>query len=197
MNSRPSATARLAIAILAIFTVWISWRAKALEMHERHLDGVIGVLHKPAPAFQLQTLDGRSVSLADYRGKKKVVLSFWASWCGPCRMEAPVLRKFYEDHAGSRAEFEILAVNMDEFPGAARDAAAEWKIPFPVLLDSNQKTAAAYEVFSIPTLIVIGRNGNVDSGAIGFSPATEPMLAQWLNLPMTPLNGAPHVPAGH
>src|SRR5579872_6930298 len=155
MNSRLSATARLAIAVLAVFTVWITWRAKALEMHERHSDGVIGVLHKPAPAFQLNTLDGRTVSLADYRGKKKVVLSFWASWCGPCRLEAPALREFYQDHTKSRGEFEILAINIDELRGDAREAANELQMPFPVLLDTHKNTAEAYEVSGIPTIFVI------------------------------------------
>src|SRR5438045_816052 len=123
MHTRIPAGTALAIAAFAVFTVWITWRAKALEIHQHHADNSIAILHKPAPDFRLQSLDGRTISLADYRGKKKVVVTFWASWCGPCRMETPALRDFYQQHAKSLSEFEILAVNMDEFRGAAQEAA--------------------------------------------------------------------------
>ncbi len=190
MDSKPSGRAVAAIAALVIFTVWINWRVKALEIRKGHQGRDVAMLHKTAPDFHLTSLDGRTVSLSDYRGKKKVVLSFWASWCGPCRMEAPVLREFYTKNAKAREQFELLGINMDDEREAAAKAAEDLKIPFPVLLDSQQKTAAAYEVYAIPTLMVIDKGGKVEFGTIGFNPAIEAMLTGYLNLPQTNEKGA-------
>ncbi|HEV3198533.1 MAG TPA: TlpA disulfide reductase family protein [Bryobacteraceae bacterium] len=197
MHSRTPAGTALALAALALFTIWITWRAKSMEMRQNHADESIVLLHKQAPDFHLESLDGRTISLADYRGKKKVVLTFWASWCGPCRMETPALREFYQQHAKSLGEFEILAINIDEFRGAAEDAAAEWKMPFPVLLDSQHKTADAYEVFAIPTLLVIDRNGQVEYGHVGFDSNVQMMLSQLMNFPVALVPGGSNGNASH
>lgn len=185
MASRTPAGTAFAIGALALFTVWITWRAKALEIRINHGDDSIRILHEQAPDFRLQSIDGRTFSLADYRGKKKVIVTFWASWCGPCRMETPVLREFYQQHAKSLSEFEILAISIDESPGAAKDAATEWKMPFPVLLDTEHQAAQAYEVFSIPELLVIDKGGRVEYGHIGFDSNIGFTLANLLNFPIT------------
>jgi len=189
MHSRPPAGTALALASLALFTIWITWRAKALEMRLSHADESIALLHKQAPDFRLQSLDGRTISLADFRGKKKVVLTFWASWCGPCRMETPALREFYQQHAKSLGEFEIVAISIDETRDAAENAANEWKMPYPVLLDSQHKTADAYQVSAIPTLFVIDRNGQVEYGHVGFDSNVQIMLSQLMNFPVTLVPG--------
>src|SRR5271156_4199148 len=108
---------RLALVLLAVFTVFITWRAKALEMGHQadsespHLTG------KSAPAFSLTALDGRTVSLADFHGKKKLVVSFWASWCSPCRMELPVLEAIYKESHKPSSEFEFVAISTDDEKG--------------------------------------------------------------------------------
>src|SRR3974390_1545268 len=71
------------------------------------------LVHKPAPDFQLATLSGELATLAQYRGKK-VVISFWASWCGPCREELPELQEFYEKYHGQGQPFEVLAISIDD-----------------------------------------------------------------------------------
>ena len=68
-----------ALVVLATFTVWITWRAKAIELAGRWSQAPSALIGKPAPDFDLQSLDGRKVSLADYRDRTLAV-TFWASW---------------------------------------------------------------------------------------------------------------------
>jgi peroxiredoxin len=182
MPSRPPPGVALAIAALAAFTVWISWQAKTLERSLNSIAETIALLHKPAPDFALKSLDGRTVSLADFRGKQKVVVSFWASWCGPCRMEMPALRSFYQKTHKADADYEIVAVSIDDDRDAAEEYATRSKMPFPVLLDAAQKAAGAYGVDSIPRLFVIDRSGTVTFGQVGYTPALELQLARELGI---------------
>jgi len=181
MRSRPSAAAALALAGLAVFTVWITWQAKALELRLHGHNPGAALTGKPAPEFALPALDGRSVSLAGFRGKN-VVLSFWASWCGPCRMEAPVLRTFYQRTHNADAGYELLAISLDNTREAAQDAATELKLPFPVLLDSSGIVSHQYGVEGIPTLMVIDKAGIVRYSTVGFDMTMGIMLAQQLGI---------------
>jgi peroxiredoxin len=170
---RLSVTAILAIVVLAASTIVLTWRARLLEMTLEQERETPSLVEKPAPDFSATTLDGRTVSLADFRGRKKVVVSFWASWCGPCRLEMPGLVKFYKDHHTADSDFEILAVSIDEDTKDAADFATAQKLDFPVLLDPRQKMASAYQVEGIPTMFVIDRDGKVTHGHIGFDTMME------------------------
>ncbi len=182
MQSRPSPRAALAIAALAVFTVWISWRAKALERSLNSIKQETALLHKPAPDFTLKALDGRTVSLADFHGKQKLVVSFWASWCGPCRMEMPALREFYKQAHKAGADFELVAVSIDDDRSAAEGYATGAKIPFPVLWDAAKTASDAYGVDGIPQVFVIDKDGTVTFGQTGFEPALEFVLANALGI---------------
>ncbi|HTT33227.1 MAG TPA: TlpA disulfide reductase family protein [Methylomirabilota bacterium] len=164
------------IAALAIFTVFITWKAKALEkrMHERGEPSAL--VNKPAADFTLPSLGGQQVSLTDYRGKKKVVLSFWASWCGPCRRELPVLADFYRKYHKDSSDFEILAISIDDDREAAEAYAAKAKLPFPVLLDPDSKAADLYSVDGIPTLFIVDTKGTIIEGDTGMNPGIEVQL---------------------
>jgi peroxiredoxin len=205
MQSRPSPSVALAISGLAVFTVWISWKAKALERSLHSGVEVSELLHKPAPDLALKTLDGRAVSLADFRGKQNVVVSFWASWCGPCRVEIPELSAFYKQNHKTGADFEFVAVSVDDDRAAAEEYAATAKMPFPVLLDSANKVADAYGVDAIPQLFVIDKTGTVTYSMVGYTSILEFRLADALGIknytPVLPqLNdttGAPDGNASH
>jgi peroxiredoxin len=198
MPSRPPAAAALAVAALAVFTVWITWRAKALEISFLSRDRSGEMMNKPAPDFTLPALDGRSVSLAAYRGQKKVVVSFWASWCGPCRMETPMLRSLYQRAHKPDSDFELLSVSIDDDRAAAQAYASEAKMPFPVLLDSTQKTAAAWRVEGIPTVFVIDKSGKVTHAHTGAEPGIDMVLAHELGIEnYSPSIGAPHAVGSH
>lgn len=175
----PPLRSALAIAALAVFTVWITWRAKALEMGSRPEGTASQMLGKPAPDFALESLGGQKIALADYRGKT-LVASYWASWCGPCRMEIPVLAKFYQRTHHADSNFEILAISVDRERDAAAGAAKSLKMPFPVLLDPESHTADAYKVDAIPTLFVIDKSGKVVFTHTGFTMGLDLMLAQQL-----------------
>ena len=169
----PSAKTVAGLLLLAAFTVFITWRARVVERTLQEQSEEPALVDKPAPDFSAATPDGRIVSLAEFRGQKRVVVSFWASWCGPCRLEMPVLTKFYQDNHTASSDFEILAVSIDEDPRDAAAFAAAQKLKFPVLLDPLQKMAKAYEVEGIPTMFVIDKDGKITNGRIGYDLGLE------------------------
>lgn len=182
VRPRLSATAILGIAVLVIFTVLITWRASLLETKLQRESEQPELVDKPAPDFSALTLDGRTVSLGDFRGQKKVVVTFWASWCGPCRMEMPSLIQFYKRNHSEASDFEILALSIDENPKDAATFASAMKLNFPVLLDSSKAVANAYGVEGIPTMFVIDKAGKVIYGHAGFDATMEFRLANELGI---------------
>lgn len=111
-----------------------------------------------APDFELKTLTGETVKLSDFRGKK-VLLNFWATWCGPCKEEVPHLEKFSKE-AGD--DVVILAVNIDpqlDVKGFAK----QYGITFPVLLDEDDHVNTTYKIVAIPTTYFINSKGIIES----------------------------------
>lgn len=115
------------------------------------------LLNHPAPDFELKTLDGQRVRLQDLRGKP-VLLSFFASWCGPCRRELPSVVKLHEEFKGQG--LQVFGVN-DEGKGTARSFAEKAGLTFPILDDGNAKAARLYRVRSIPTAFLIDKDGKI------------------------------------
>ncbi|HUL17570.1 MAG TPA: TlpA disulfide reductase family protein [Terriglobales bacterium] len=179
------------ILLLAMFTVFITWRAKTLESEFHERDPAAALLHKKAPDFSLTSNDGRTISLADYRGKKNVVLSYWASWCGPCRLELPQLREFYKKFHTENSDFEVLAISLDDDKFAADEYARKEKLPFPILYDPGNRAADAYSVEVIPTICIVDKAGKVIYAKTGLEETMEIELAVRLGLNPT----IPGVPA--
>ena len=171
-----------AIAVLAAFTIFITWRVKRLEKSVLSRTAASVMIAKSAPEFTLAALNGDAVSLADYRGKKTVVVSYWASWCGPCKVELPELREFYQRYRKADANFEILAISIDEQKADAEKYAEAEKLPFPVLLDPQSKTAEAYSVEGIPTMFVIDKGGKIVHAHAGLGQAMQIQLMGELGL---------------
>jgi peroxiredoxin len=112
----------------------------------------------PAPDFTLPTADGRNLRLQELRGQV-VLLNFWATWCGPCREEMPQLDKLHAKYRTSG--FTLLGVNIDDDPHAATALAAKLGLGFPVLLDVDKRVSKLYELGTMPSTVLIDRDGRV------------------------------------
>lgn len=118
-----------------------------------------------APNFQLRDLAGNVVSLAQHRGKV-VLLNFWATWCGPCRVEMPAMEQLYRTFP--RREFEILAVSTDP-QGAAvtRPFQQEMGFTFPILHDSEYRVGLTYGARTLPMTFMVDRQGIIRQKIFG------------------------------
>jgi len=179
LKPRVSVIGALAVSALVVFTIFITWRARVLEVA---LEQPLNV-HLLAPDFRATKMGGIPVSLSDFRGKK-VVLTFWASWCGPCQEEMGALNSFYQAHHTASSRFEILGVSIDEDVAQAARFAGEKDLTFPILLDPQETIARAYEEKGIPTLFVINEKGSIDYAHVGFdrSDRLEQILARDLSI---------------
>ena len=130
-----------------------------------------------APAFRLTSLEGREISLEALRGRP-VVLNFWASWCVPCREEAPLLEAAKTSYAS--ADIAIVGVLYADEPAAARDFTATYGLTYDSAMDPDGRTAVDYGVFGIPETIFITRDGTIGHRQIG--PVTEPELRRQLDV---------------
>ncbi len=163
---------------------WQQWSGRAAGGGEAGA-GLVSV-GEPAPDFALRTLDGRTVRLADYRGKT-VIVNFWASWCPPCRQEMPEFEALYRER---RAAGDLVVLALDYRPlDSERDvqrfldsvAATGQPLTFPIVLDVEGEVAAQYGVAprgarqaTLPVSFFVDRNGVVRDRVFG--PVTGTLL---------------------
>ena len=118
----------------------------------------MGASADPAPDFTLQSSTGENVRLAEQRGQV-VMLNFWASWCGPCRKEMPLLDEMSKRY--SAAGFVLYGVNVEEDNTDAKKLIKELGVTFPILYDTESKASSLYNVDAMPTTVMIDKKGEI------------------------------------
>jgi thiol-disulfide isomerase/thioredoxin len=191
------------IAVLFILTVfawagWANWEYRRQESERLHADAARAelvpsatgtlqfhtpLMDKAAPAFALDDLSGKKVSLASYRGKA-LLINFWATWCGPCQVETPWLVELRNKYAAQG--FEVLGVDTEGDDLEANDKAGwakaeanankfvtEMKVNYPVLLDGDSISRDYGGLDDLPTSFFVDRNGKVVAVQVGLTSESE------------------------
>jgi thiol-disulfide isomerase/thioredoxin len=141
-------------------------------LHDVPADGLtVTLVRDPAPVDELlmQDLDGNAISTRDWRGRVALV-TFWATWCGPCRREIPdliALQERYPDH------LQVIGVSTDESgPAAVKEFAREWGINYPIVMETPELNRQFPGVFALPTTFVVDPDGLIVQTHVGLiSPA--------------------------
>ena len=133
-----------------------------------------------APDFTMLDMEGNEVTLASFFGKP-IVLNFWASWCGPCKMEMPEIQKFYDKYG---QQIHFLLVSVDDSLDAAKTFISDSGYTFPVYFDTTSVGAYTYGASSIPLTFFIDAEGNLTAYYMGAM--SESILQQGVDMIYTP-----------
>jgi len=129
---------------------------------------------KQAPDFSLKALDGKTYKLSDLKGKV-VLIDFWATWCGPCREELPIIEKLHREFKDKN--LVALGISNED-----RDTIEKFlknnPLTFPILLDEKGKVAKSYRVVAIPRLLLIDKTGKIRKDILGYNPRNEEILRE-------------------
>lgn len=126
--------------------------------------------HAAAPDFTLKSQKGDNLKLSELRGKV-ILINFWASWCGPCRQEMPVLNELYQHYRS--LDFTVLGVNVEQNSDNAESLLKEIPVSFPILFDNHNQVSKLYNVKGMPSTVIVDRDGNVRYTHIGYQAGTE------------------------
>ncbi|MES9830621.1 MAG: TlpA disulfide reductase family protein [Candidatus Thiodiazotropha sp. DIVDIV] len=124
----------------------------------------------PAPDFTLKSRTGENIKLSELRGNV-VMVNFWASWCGPCRQEMPILQQLYDRYQDMG--FVLLGVNVDEESALADKMLKDIPVNFPVLYDNENSVSKQYQVKAMPSTFMVDRDGKIRFLHKGYKPGYE------------------------
>lgn len=110
------------------------------------------------PEFRLKSLDGRALGPRDFPGQV-VLVDFWATWCGPCHIQARILEALHQDMKGKGIQF--LAANVGEDEATVKSFLQKQPFPYPVLLDPDDSVSSDLGVYALPTLMVVNKKGKI------------------------------------
>jgi len=129
-----------------------------------------GMTNGSAPDFTLKSASGENLKLSEYRGEV-VLINFWASWCGPCRQEMPLLDELHQRYKS--LGFTVLGVNVEEDSSQARKLLQDLPVSFPVLFDDQSRVSRQYDVVAMPSTVLVDRNGQLRYLHQGYKPGLE------------------------
>ena len=129
-----------------------------------------GDANGPAAPFSLKARTGQAVALGDLKGQV-VLINFWATWCGPCRKEMPLLEQIQKKYAP--LGFTMLGVNVEEDTRMMDAFLKDVPVSFPILLDPVNGVSKLYNVSAMPSTVIVDRKGNVRFIHQGYQPGDE------------------------
>lgn len=151
----------LVAASCAALAVALSWLARsAPESPAAESAGY------PAPDFRFASLDGGEIGPLDYAGEV-VIVELWATWCGPCRLQAKFLEELHAELDGKGVRF--LAVSVGEDETTVREYVERRPFPYPVLLDPEDTLGQRYRIYGLPTVMIVDRQGAISFLETGVS----------------------------
>jgi len=166
MSSRPPSW--LCAGLLAAVSLWgvsLSNAQPISPVPIQHGDRYSARVGDEAPEFRLRDLQGKTISLSQFKGKV-VLLNFWATWCGPCRIEMPAMERLYRSL--SRKDFEILAVSTDpQGTAVTRPFQRDMGLTFPILHDPDMRTGLTYGARTLPLSFMVDRQGVIRKKIFG------------------------------
>lgn len=136
-----------------------------------------GSAQGPAPGFNLPVKGGGMMDLADLKGDV-VMINFWATWCGPCRTEMPLLDALHKRY--SKLGFTLVGVNVEEDPSGADKFLAETPVTFPILFDRKNEVSKLYDVKAMPSTVMVDRKGNIRYIHKGYKDGDENEYQNWI-----------------
>ncbi len=143
----------------------------------------------PAPPFSLETPSGKEMNLSDFHGQY-VLLNFWATWCGPCKMEMPSLESLHRQFKG--APFTVLGVSNDLFGSrVVAPFIKAYDLTFPVLLDPQQNVSKRFGVHSLPTSFLIDPDGKIIGVLAGADNCAKPETIAYFESLLNQRQGVP------
>jgi len=134
-----------------------------------------GLKQTSAPDFTLKSNAGENLRLSEYRGEV-VLINFWASWCGPCRQEMPVLSELHDKYRA--LGFTVLGVNVEADSSKAQKLLQELPVSFPVVFDTDSVVSKQYDVVAMPSTVLVDRDGNMRYLHKGYKPGLETVYQQ-------------------
>jgi len=151
------------IAAALMLGVQLFWAAPASAT----LEGSKLKKGQPAPDFTLQDLDGKTWKLSELKGKKIVMIDFWATWCNICKREMPILQKVYEEYRGKGVEF--FGIALEENIAGIRKVIKEKGVTYPILVDKDTKVATEIYQLSgpIPFKLIVDKSGTIVYDHVG------------------------------
>ena len=155
-----------------IFRIWMGLAAAVVMAVST---SSAGLEQSAAPDFTLKSVDGENLKLSEFRGEV-VLINFWASWCGPCRQEMPLLSDLHDKYRA--LGFTVLGVNVEEDSAKARKLLQKMPVSFPVLFDNESVVSKQYDVVAMPSTVLVDRDGNMRYLHKGYKPGLEAVYLQ-------------------